>query len=59
MEKSNCKKMVPALLVAIALFLAGGFLLSKELGMICVIFGIAIAGWGAGTVMNSETPASE
>ncbi len=44
MENSNCKKMVPALLAAIALFLVGGFLLSKELGMICVIFGIASAG---------------
>jgi hypothetical protein len=53
MEKTNCSKLVPTLLIAAVLWAVGGFFLSKELGMICVIVGLAIAGWGAGTVMNS------
>lgn len=53
MEQSNCKVLVPTLLIAATLFLVGGFFLSKELGMVCVVFGIAIAGWGAGSAMNS------
>ncbi len=53
MEQSNCKVLVPTLAAAAVLFLIGGFLVSKEVGMVCVVFGIAIAGWGAGSAMNS------
>lgn len=53
MENSNCKQLVLPFIVAAALWLIGGFFLSKELGMVCVILGIAIAGWAAGSVMNS------
>lgn len=54
MEQTVCKKLAPPLAIAITLWLIGGFLVSKEVGMVCVILGIAIAGWGAGNVMNSE-----
>jgi len=54
MEKSNCNTLVVPFLVAAALWLVGGFFLSKEMGMVCVIIGLAIAGWAAGNVMNSE-----
>lgn len=57
MEHSNCKSMVLPLLGSAALWFIGGFFLSKELGMICVIAGIGWAGWAAGRVMNS--PARE
>lgn len=53
MEQSNCKVLVPTLLIAAFLFALGGFFLNKEMGMVCVVFGIAIAGWGAGSAMNS------
>lgn len=57
MEHSNIKTLVVPLIVAAALWLVGGFLLSKEMGMVCVILGIGIAGWAAGVVMN--TPAND
>jgi hypothetical protein len=56
MEKSDCKSLVLPVLFAVALWLVGGFFLSKELGIICVILSIIIAGIGAGKVMNSECP---
>lgn len=59
MENSNCKILVLPFIVAAALWLIGGFFLSKELGMICVILGIAIAGWAAGNAMNSECELSK
>jgi len=37
----------------------GGFFLSKEMGMVCVVFGIALAGWAAGNMMNSGCELSE
>jgi multisubunit Na+/H+ antiporter MnhC subunit len=54
MEKSNCNTLIVSLLIAAALWLVGGFFLSKEMGMVCVIIGLAIAGWAAGNVMNSS-----
>lgn len=42
-----------AFATAVTLWLAGGFLLSKELGMVCVIIGLGLAGWAAGNLMNS------
>ena len=53
MEHSNCKTLVVPLIIAAALWLVGGFFLSKEMGMVCVILGVAIAGWAAGRVMDS------
>lgn len=54
MEKSNCKALIIPFLTAAALWAVGGFFLGKELGMVCVIIGLGIAGWGAGSIMNSE-----
>ncbi len=58
MENSNCKTMVWPFVVAAALWLVGGFFLSKEMGMVCVILGIALAGWAAGCMMNSDCKVS-
>jgi hypothetical protein len=59
MASGNCKTMVLPFIVAATLWIVGGFFLSKELAMICVIFGIAIAGWAAGNVMNTECSLSD
>lgn len=59
MENSNCKILVLPFLVAASLWLIGGFFLSKEMGIVCVILGIAIAGWAAGNAMNTECELSE
>jgi hypothetical protein len=59
MENSNCKILVLPFVAAAALWLIGGFFLSKEMGMVCVILGIALAGWGAGMAMNSECKLTE
>ena len=53
MEHSNCKSLVLPMIIAAALWLIGGFFLSKEMGMVCVILSITIAGLAAGSVMNS------
>ncbi len=53
MEQSNCKSLVLPIIAAATLWLVGGFFLSKELAMICVILGIGIVGYAAGSVMNS------
>ena len=54
LDNSNCKTLVLPFIVAAALWLIGGFFLSKEMGMVCVIAGLAIAGWAAGKAMNTE-----
>lgn len=59
MDNSNCKVLVLPFVAAAALWLIGGFFLSKEMGMVCVIFGIAIAGWAAGNAMNSACEISD
>ncbi len=59
MEKSNCKMLIMPFVIAAALWIVGGFFVGKELGMVCVIVGLGIAGWGAGNVMNSECSISK
>jgi len=59
MEKSNCSKLVVPVLIAALLWLVGGFVFGKDLGMIFVILGIAIIGYAAGSVMNSPIPAHD
>ena len=59
MEKSVCGKLLVPAVIAVALWLVGGFVFNKEIGMICVILGIAVAGFGAGSVMNSSCPISD
>ncbi len=58
MNEVNTKTglLVMAILLAIVLWLIGGFLVSKWLGMIFVIIGITIVSLAAGNVMNSPEP---
>lgn len=53
MEHSNTKVFFLPFLTAAVLWLAGGFWLGKELGMMCVVIGIALVGWACGVFMNT------
>ncbi|MCR4297632.1 MAG: hypothetical protein NUV75_02595 [Gallionella sp.] len=50
------RTLVIALIAAMVLWIVGGFVFGKAVGMICVIIGIAIVGLAAGNVMNSPEP---
>jgi hypothetical protein len=47
---------VMTLIVAAILWLVGGFVFGKAVGMICVLIGITIVGLAAGNIMNSPEP---
>lgn len=47
---------VMAVIASIVLWLVGGFVFGKIVGMICVIIGITIVGLAAGNIMNSPEP---
>jgi len=53
---SKMRTLVIALIAAMVLWIVGGFVFGKAVGMICVIIGIAIVGLAAGNVMNSPEP---
>lgn len=45
-----------AVIASIALWLIGGFVFGKAVGMICVMIGITLVGLAAGNCMNSPAP---
>ncbi len=45
-----------AVIAATVLWLIGGFVFGKAVGMVCVLIGITIVGLAAGNVMNSPAP---
>ena len=53
---SKMRTLVMAIIAAMVLWIVGGFVFGKAVGMICVIAGIAIVGLAAGHVMNSPEP---
>ena len=53
---SKMRTLVIALIAAMVLWIVGGVVFGKAVGMICVIIGIAIVGLAAGNVMNSPDP---
>jgi hypothetical protein len=48
--------LIVAIILSIALWLVGGFVLGKAVGMICVLIGITVVGLAAGNMMNSPEP---
>ncbi len=48
--------LVMSVIAAIVLWLIGGFVFGKAVGMVCVLIGITIVGLAAGNVMNSPAP---
>lgn len=53
---SKTRTLVIAIIAAVVLWLLGGFVFGKSVGMICVIIGIALVGMAAGNIMNSPEP---
>ena len=55
---SKTRTLVLAVLAAAILWLLGGFVFGKTIGMIFVIVGITLVGLAAGNIMNSPEPAN-
>lgn len=58
MGNSNGSKLAGAVAIAVVLWLLGGFVFGKAIGMVCVVLGIAVIGYAAGSIMNSPTPST-
>ena len=58
MKSSTCGKLAVPVAIAVVLWLLGGFVFNKEIGMVCVVLGIAVIGYAAGSIMNSPTPSA-
>ncbi len=48
--------LVMSVIASIVLWLIGGFVFGKAVGMVCVLIGITLVGLAAGNVMNSPAP---
>jgi O-antigen ligase len=55
---SKTRTLVLAIIVSAILWLLGGFVFGKIIGMIFVIIGITLVGLAAGNIMNSPEPAN-
>lgn len=53
---SKINTLIMTIIAAIVLWLIGGFVFGKAVGMVCVLIGITIVGLAAGNVMNSPAP---
>lgn len=53
---SKISTLIMAIIAAAALWLIGGFVFGKAVGMACVLIGITIVGLAAGNCMNSPAP---
>ena len=53
---SKIGTLVISIIAAAVLWLVGGFVFGKAVGMVCVIVGITLVGLAAGSVMNSPEP---
>ncbi len=53
---SKINTLIMSIIAAIVLWLIGGFVFGKAVGMICVLIGITLVGLAAGNVMNSPAP---
>lgn len=50
------RTLVIAIIAAVVLWLLGGFVVGKSVGMAFVIIGISLVGLAAGNIMNSSEP---
>lgn len=53
---SKLSMLVMSVIASIVLWLIGGFVFGKAVGMVCVVLGITLVGLAAGNVMNSSAP---
>ena len=54
--RSKINTLIMTIIAAVVLWLVGGFVFGKAVGMICVLIGITIVGLAAGNIMNSPAP---
>ncbi len=54
--RSKINTLIMTIIAAIVLWLIGGFVFGKAVGMVCVLIGITIVGLAAGNIMNSPAP---
>lgn len=53
---SKINTLIMSIIAAVVLWLIGGFVFGKAVGMVCVLIGITLVGLAAGNVMNSPAP---
>ena len=56
MGSNKINTLIMAILASCALWLIGGFVFGKAVGMACVLIGITIVGLAAGNCMHSPAP---
>lgn len=56
MNNSKVGLLFMAVIAAIVLFLIGGFVFGKSVGIVCVFLAIALGGLAGGNLMNSPEP---
>ncbi|HUW76041.1 MAG TPA: hypothetical protein VMV70_05130 [Gallionella sp.] len=56
---SKVRLLVISVIIAVVLWLLGGFVFGHALGMICVFLSIVIVGLAAGNLMNTPEPSQE
>lgn len=56
LTKSKTGLLLMAIFAAVVLWLIGGFVVGKWLGMVCVFFGITLVALAAGNIMDSPEP---
>ena len=54
--RSKINTLIMAIIASITLWLVGGFVFGKAVGMVCVLIGITLVGLAAGNIMNSPAP---
>lgn len=53
---SKINMLIMAIIASTVLWLIGGFVFGKAVGMVCVLIGITLVGLAAGNIMNSPAP---
>lgn len=56
---SKVRLLVISVIIAVILWLLGGFVFGHALGMICVFLSIVVVGWSAGNLMDTPEPSQE
>lgn len=56
---SKIRTLIIAIVASVALWLLGGFVFGKSIGMIFVIVGITLVGLAAGNIMDSPEPSQK
>jgi uncharacterized membrane protein YdjX (TVP38/TMEM64 family) len=53
---SKISILVISIIASAVLWMVGGFVFGKAVGMVCVVIGITLVGLAAGNILNSPAP---